>query len=442
MLRPYRRACFTAASLITLAFASAALPRKTAAQDADPRPQRPDTSMRFPNTIAGEFTPSAGFDIVKTSFGSLNISVYGLFRYLNQVPGDQTFRDHLGNLDTINTSNYLNWHRTLVWLTGFFYDPRFRYNITLWSLPTTQQTLLFGNLQYTAAKQLTLGIGIAPSTTARSMNGSWPFWAGSDRTMAEEFFRGGFSSGLFATGEILPRLAYTLTMNNNISELGVPQSADTRNMLFGGQLRWRPTTGEFGPRGGFGDFEYHTHVATQFGFNGSQSREGRYAPIADPPLNTQIKLSDGINPFAVNALADSVTVSTLSYREVATDAGVKYRGFSFQGEYYWRTLSDFVANGPLPLTSIFDRGFMAQAGYMAIPQTLNVYALGGYVHDQFRRYPWEAGGGVGYYPSHTRSWRLDVRATHINQCPASSSFGYYLAGVTGTIISVGTDILF
>jgi hypothetical protein len=85
---------------------------------------------------------------------------------------------------------------------------------------------------------------------------------------------------------------------------------------------------------------------------------------------------------------------------------------------------------------------MAQAGYMAIPQTLNVYALGGYVHDQFRRYPWEAGGGVGYYPSHTRSWRLDVRATHINQCPASSSFGYYLAGVTGTIISVGTDILF
>jgi len=135
-------------------------------------------------------------------------------------------------------------------------------------------------------------------------------------------------------------------------------------------------------------------VATQFGFNGSQSREGRYAPIADPPLNTQIKLSDGINPFAVNALADSVTVSTLSYREVATDAGVKYRGFSFQGEYYWRTLSDFVANVPLPLTSIFDRGFMAQAGYMAIPQTLNVYALGGYVHDQFRRYPWEAGGGV------------------------------------------------
>ena len=54
----------------------------------------------------------------------------------------------------------------------------------------------------------------------------------------------------------------------------------------------------------------------------------------------------------------------------------------------------------------------------------------------------EAGGGVAYYPSHTRSWRLDLRAVHIDKSPASSSFGYYLAGLTGTIISLGSDILF
>ncbi len=431
----------SALSILVLAVCLA-LPARVCGQDADPRPSRPDTALRLPNTIAGEFTPAAGFDLVKTTWGSLNISMYGLFRYLNQLPGNQTYRDHLGNLDTINTSNYLNWHRTLVWLTGFFYDPRFRYNITLWSLPTTQQTLLFGNLQYIVSNKLTFGVGLSPSTTARSMMGSWPFWAGSDRTMAEEFFRGGFSSGFFATGDIVPKLKYTLTINNNISELGVPQSADTRNLLFGGGLRWQPTTGEFGPRGGFGDLEYHTKVATQFGVDGAQSREGRYAPIGSPALNTQIKLSDGDNPFDLNALADSVTVSTLSYHELAADAGLKYRGFSFQSEYYWRVLNDFVANGPLPINSIFDRGFMAQLGYMIVPKTVNLYASGGYVHDQFHRYPWEAGGGFGYYPSHTRSWRLDVRVMHIEKCPASSSFGYYLAGLTGTIFSAGTDILF
>jgi hypothetical protein len=419
-----------------------AIGRPARSQDADIRPLTADTTLRFLNTIAGEFTPAAGFDIVKTSFGSLNISMYGLFRYTNQVPGDQVFTDHLGRIVEVNTQNSLNWHRTLVWLTGFFYDPHFRYNITLWSLPTTQQTLLFGNLQYIVAKQLTFGVGVAPSTTARSMNGSWPFWAGSDRTMAEEFFRGGFSSGFFATGEILPRLAYTLTVNNNISELGVTQALDTRNMLFGGMLRWRPTTGEFGPRGGFGDLEYHTRVATQFGMDGAQSREGRYAPIGEPASNTQIKLSDGLNPFDTGSLADSVTVSTLSYREFALDAGLKYRGFSFQSEYYWRTLDDFIANGPLPLRSIFDRGFMAEAGYMVVPKTVNLYAQGGYVHDQFRRYPYEAGGGLSYYPSHTRSWRFNLHVLHVDKSPASSFFGYYVAGLTGTMISIGTDILF
>jgi hypothetical protein len=442
MIRLRRPAWFRTLPLLALTVASLGVSPPASAQDADPRPQRPDTTLRLPNTIAGEFTPGVGFDIIKTSFGSLNISVYGLFRYLDQVPGNQTFTDHLGNVQTINTSNFLNWHRTLVWLTGFFYDPKFRYNITLWSLPTTQQTLLFGNLQYIASNALTIGVGLSPSTTARSMMGSWPYWAGSDRSMAEEFFRGGFSSGFFITGEVLPRLKYTLTINNNISELGVPQSFDTRNMLFGGGLRWQPTTGEFGDRGGFGDFENHKHLATQFGFDGAQSREGRYAPLGDAPLNTQIKLSDGDNPFVEGALADSVTVSTLSYREIAADAGAKYRGFSFQSEFYWRTLSDFVANGPLPLNSIYDRGFMAEVGYMAVPKTLNVYAIGGSVHDQFRRYPWEAGGGVAYYPSHTRSWRLDLRAVHVDKSPASSSFGYYLAGLTGTIISLGSDILF
>jgi hypothetical protein len=420
----------------------AAPARAAHGQDADPRPLNPDTTLRSPNTIPGEFTPGAGFDVIKTSLGSLNISVYGLFRYVDQVPGNQTFTDHLGNVLPVGAVNAINWHRTFVWLTGFFYDPHFRYNITLWSLPTTQQTLLFGNLQYIVANQLVLGVGVSPSTTARSMNGSWPFWASSDRQMAEEAFRGGFSSGFFATGDILPRLAYTLTVNNNISQIGVTQQNDTRNMLFGGQLRWRPTTGEFGPRGGFGDLEYHKKLATQFGVEGAQSRESRYAPLDQPPNNTQIDLSDGTNPFALGTLAPGVIVSTLSYRELAADAGAKYRGFSFQSEFYWRTLDDFVATGPLPLNSIFDRGFMAEAGYMVVPQTLLLYTAGGYLHDQFRRYPWEAGGGMSYYPSHTRSWRLNLHVMHVDRSPSNSFFGYYLAGLTGTLISLGTDVLF
>ena len=427
---------------VVLALATVAgSPRAAVAQDADPLPEKPDTMLRFKNTTAGEMTPGAGFDLFKNKRVSFNISFYGLFRYVDQTPGGQLFTDHLGRVRQTDLQNSLNWQRTMIWLTGFFYDPRFRYNVTSWSLGATQQTLLFGNLQFIASPHFLFGVGILPNLTARSMQGSWPFWAASDRQMAEEFFRGGFSSGAFVAGDITSKFSYTLSINNNLSQLGMVQANDSRNLAYSGSLRWQPTTGEFGPRNGFGDLEWHTKVATQFGVSAGTSREDRGAPVGQAPTATQIKMSDGINPFDDDALANGATVLTLTYREAAADAGVKYRGFSFQGEYYWRTLTDFVATGPLPLTGIYDHGFMAEASYMVVPKRLMAYAVSGYITDQFRRYPWELGGGLSYYPSGTRSWRLNMHVLHVNKCPASSFFGYYQAGQTGTILSLGVDIL-
>ena len=326
----------------------AILPQDSRAQDEAVRAE-PDTTYVqdsvYTTSIAGEFRPAKGFDIVRTKRASLNISFYGLFRYMNQTPGSQTFTDHLGRERQVKARNDLNWHRTFVWLTGFFYVPRFRYNISLWSLPTTQQTLLFGNLQYRVSQALGIGVGITPNLTARSVQGSWPFWASSDRQMAEDFFRGGFSSGVFVTGQPVQRFWYTASVNTNISQLGTTASNDSRDMAYSASVVWRPTTGEFGPRAGLGDFEYHESLATQFGVSAGHSRESRYASDSAPPNATQIKLSDGINPFDAGALAEGVTVKKLDYDELAIDAGFKYRGFSFQSEYYVRRLSDFLADG-------------------------------------------------------------------------------------------------
>ncbi len=411
------------------------------AQEADPVPVPPDTALKFPNTIAGEFTPSYGFDIIRTKRGSLNISFYGLFRYVNQISRDTTFLDHRGVAREFNARNDLNWHRGMIWLTGFFWDNRFRYNVTTWGLATTQQTLVFGNLQFRASKHFVFGVGIAPTLSARSLQGSWPYWASSDRQMAEEFFRGGFSSGFWVTGEVVPRLFYNLTINNNLSQLGTTQANDTRDMAYSGMLRWQPTTGEFGPRNGFGDFEYHTKVATQFGVSSAKSRESRYAPIGSPPNATQIKLSDGVNPFEEGAFADSVTVKSLNYRVLGLDAGVKYRGFSWQSEYYWRQLSDFVATDFVPRESLYDHGFMAEASYMVLQRKLGLYVAGGYIWDEFNRQPWELGGGANYYPSGTRALRMNLHVMHVNQSPVNSFFSFYLAGFTGTLLSLGVDFL-
>src|SRR5262249_45579245 len=337
-MRTFRCGYMLALMVLCLAF----LPFTARAQDdagPPPIPDSTDTHIdRFSNLYQGQFTPGQGFDIIRTSAGSLNISVYGVFRYIDQSPGNQTFVDHLGNVRTVKARNDINWHRTMIWLTGFFYDPKFRYNITAWSLASTEQTLVFGNLRYLMSEKMTFGVGVGPNLTARSLQGSWPFWAGSDRQMGEEFLRGGFASAFWITGRPFGRAYYTLSINRSLSQLGNTAADDNRDMAYSGSIWTQPTTGEFGPRGGFGDLEHHEKLATQFGLSACTAREGRYAALDASPKATQIKLSDSVNPFETGALAANVTVNKLLYQEIAFDGGAKYRGFSFQAEYLYRKL--------------------------------------------------------------------------------------------------------
>ena len=79
---------------------------------------------------------------------------------------------------------------------------------------------------------------------------------------------------------------------------------------------------------------------------------------------------------------------------------------------------------------------------MVLPGKLGVYGVSGFVFDDFERKPWELGGGLSFYPSGTRSWRLNLHVLRVEKSPAGSNFGYYSAGQSGTIIALGNDILF
>jgi hypothetical protein len=259
--------------------------------------------------------------------------------------------------------------------------------------------------------------------------------------MGEEFLRGGFSSSFWITGNPGKGFFYTTSVNSNLSQLGVTAANDTRDFAYSASAWWQPTTGEFGPRNGFGDLEHHEKLATQFGVSTAISHESRYAPLEDPPNATQIRLSDGVFPFEAGALADTVTVNRLQYQVLSFDAGAKYKGFSFQGEFSHRVLSDFEATGPLPQSSIIDNGFFAEAMHMVVPTKLGIYVATSYLWDQFKRNPWELAGGASFYPYGKRNWRLNLHIIHIEKSPTGSNFGYYSAGQTGTTVSLGTDIL-
>jgi hypothetical protein len=396
----------------------------------------------YKNVASGEFTPAKGFDIARTNFGSLNISIYAIARYLNQLPGHQTWQDHLGrNRDLVGRNDFY-WHRTMIWFSGWVGTPKFTYTATVWTIFTTQQTLVYGNMQYKLNKHFRFGIGVGPNLCIRSLQGSFPFYSSTDRTMGEDALRGGFTHGFWVTGEIVPGLNYTAMLGNNLSTLGIQASKLTRDLSKSVSVWWMPTTGEFGPRGGIGDLENHQEVATRFGASYCHSREDRFNNTGQPaPDNTQVRMSDGVLFFETDALADGVTVDNADFDMLSVDLGVKYKGFGLQTEFYARNLSKFNADGPVPLSSIRDYAYSLQASYMAIPKKLSIYAVNSYFWDEFKRHPWEAGGGVNFYPVKSRSWRLNAQVMRVYKTAAGGTFGLYTAGQTGTTITFGTDIL-
>jgi len=396
----------------------------------------------YENYASGEFTPGKGFDLVKTKYGSLNISLYAIARYLNQLPGHQTWQDHLGRDREFIGRNDFFWHRTMIWFSGWLGTPKLTYVATVWTVFTTQQSLIYGNIAYKFNKHFQVAIGVGPNLSVRSMQGAFPFYSSTDRTMGEESLRGGFTNGMWVTGEIVPKLRYKVMVGNNLSSLGIQASKLTRDLSTSATIWWMPTTGEFGPRGGIGDFEEHQRVATRFGASYNHSREDRFNNIGTPsPDNTQVRMSDGVLFFETGALADDVTVDNADVDNVNIDAGLKYKGFGLQTEFHARKLSDFNATDPLPIHSIRDYGYNIQASYMLIPKKLCLYGIHSYLFDEFKRNPWEAGGGLNLYPIQTRSWRLNLQVMHVNKSSAGGTFGLYTAGQTGTTFTFGTDIL-
>ena len=396
----------------------------------------------YENYASGEFTPGRGFDMVKSKYGSLNISLYAIARYLNQLPGYQTWQDHLGRDRDFVGRNDFFWHRTMIWFSGWLGTPKLTYVATVWTVFTTQQALIYGNIAYKFNKHLQVAIGVGPNLSVRSMQGSFPFYSSTDRSMGEESLRGGFTNGMWATGEIVPKLRYKVMVGNNLSSLGIQAAKLTRDLSTSATLWWMPTTGEFGPRGGIGDFENHQKLATRFGASYNHSREDRFNNVGTPsPDNTQVRMTDGVLFFETGALANGVTVDNADVDNINIDAGFKYKGFGLQTEFHARKLSDFDADGPVPYKTITDYGYDIQASYMVIPKKLMIYGVHSYFFDEFKRNPWEAGGGLNLYPIKTRSWRLNLQVMYVYKSSAGGTFGLYTAGQTGPTITFGTDIL-
>ncbi len=393
----------------------------------------------------GHLDPGKGFLVGRNSLGELRISAYAMVRYLNQWDDDGVFTDHLGREHPVDQRQDIYAHRAIVYLHGWAGTPRLTYQIIFWTVNTTDQDALFGNIGYRFHKAFNLYAGINGNPGTRSLLGSHPYWLGHDRVMADEFFRPFFTQGVWANGEVLPGLWYNASIGNSSSILGVTAVELDRELTYGGSVWWMPTTREFGPRGAYGDWEWHEKLATRFGVSTVYSPEERYDPIGSPSGNTSIKLADSLNLFDVGALADGVTVTDADYYILSADAGLKYKGIFLQTEYYHRWLNDFKADGFVPLNQIEDQGFYVQAAFFPWRKKVELYTATSQIfgdREEGFGHSAEYLAGVNYYVADSRHHRINVQYIYVEGSPVGSTFGYYTAGQTGSTVSVAASIFF
>lgn len=390
----------------------------------------------------GEFDPGKGMLVGRNELGSMNLSFYVLARYINQQPPRMNAEDHNGNVYAVDTRNDIELHRLMVWLRGSAYDPKLQYLINIWTVNSTKTMHTIGSLTYNFDPKFNLAVGIDGNPAIRSYNGQHPYFLGTDRHLGDEFFKAGFTMGVSGYGQLSKNVFYRAMIGNSFSEIGLPTSQMTRNMTYGASV-WVLPKGEFGPRGGYGDYELHSELVSRFGMSAVQSREDANAQPDEnnEPKNTTLRLSDGINLFSPGALAPGSQVKKVNATIMSFDAAMKYRGFFLDANYYFRWLNGFKGDGAFPKNEIFDNGFMIQAAQQVKPQKLELYTAYTYIFGEFNN-PWEIAVGANYYPKKTRNWRLNLMLNHVEQSPVDSQFGYYVGGQTGETIVLASDIFF
>jgi hypothetical protein len=334
----------------------------------------------------------------------------------------------------------------IVWFKGWLGRKELVYNVAIWTVNTTNQVALFGNLGYQFSRKLSVYGGINGNPGTRSLQGSHPYWLGHDRVMADEFFRPYFGSGVWVQGEAIGGLWYNVMFANSNSALDIKATQLDRNShqahRHGG---CRPPRSSV-PKGGYGDWEHHDKLATRFGFSYSFSPEQRYTNADNGSSgNTTLRLADSVNVFDAGALAPGTTVETVDFTILSFDAGMKYKGIFLQTEIYNRWLDNFLADGPLPVRSVHDSGYYVQAAFYPVPKKLELYGVTSQIFgdkDAGFDHSSEYGGGLNFYPANSRNHRLNLQYLYVDGSPVSSTFGYYVGGMKGNTFSAAFSVFF
>ncbi len=155
-------------------------------------------------------------------------------RYINTLDSQDTFTDHLGNTYDVDKRNDITVNRSMMVFGGYIFSKRAQYSFTIWTSAGAASIIVAGNIGWQFSKAFTLTGGYIGVPGSRSLIGTFPFFTANDRTMADNFFRPGFTQGVWASGQPVKGLNYMAFLGNGLNTLSIAANKIDTNLLVSG----------------------------------------------------------------------------------------------------------------------------------------------------------------------------------------------------------------
>lgn len=387
----------------------------------------------------------AGYDngiFLRTQNGDdsfeLKTNVRLQFRFVSFNRNEDTWTDSAGVVQPIRDRQDFDIERARLIFSGHAFTPQFKYLLQFDGDTDSRHvvSLIDGwvGWHFSDACEIQLGKRKVPGTR------NWLLGAFdtrlADRPFSNEFFRPSRTTGIWLVGDPSEATHYELMVGQGYNTEGLTPSETNNNVAVGGTAWWN-AIGDYGPARP-SDFEFHDELAVRIGSSCVWSDEG--TPGRQLEEADFLRLTDGTRLTETGALAPGATVESFDVALLAIDAAYKYRGWSANGEYFWRNVSDLTADMPVPDVGL-QHGFYVEGGLFFLPQQLEWNSQFGFVTGK-------AGSansyatGVSYYPRKSLYLKLTFDATYIDGSPVNSTGSDILVGDDGLLFRGQWQALF
>ena len=325
---------------------------------------------------------------------------------------------------------------------GYAVNPRIKYYFNLDADTDDNHDVIFHDFwfDYDVSDHLTVRVGKAKVPGSYEWLESSTTTRFSDRSLSTTYFRADRSVGVWFLGKTPKDWNYQVSVTNGFVSTDLEPEDVDNNFNYTG-IFYKDILGDVGK--GYSDLKSREELAVRVGSSFSYINTN---PLDDgSPTAEQdfARVSDGVRLTDSGALAPGVVVNDFDHYLLSSFINGKWRGFSFNAEYYARWLQNFgTLGGASPqINDLFDSGFYVDAGYFLVPGKFEVNGRVSQIDGLFGD-TWEYAAGWNWFYDKSHKSKLTFDATVLEGSPTSSSSPNFELGQDGILYRLQYQIAF